>query len=306
MTSADSIAAQAAIWVDRMNRPAFDSAEGQRFDAWMSADPRHREAFAELAAVWDDPALLAACIEPVPAAERGPPSAIRRWRAALTIGAVAACASMVAFLGVTALPHQYASQPGQIRKVVLADGSTVELGGNSAIDVQFLPWRRHVALDHGEASFDVAHDAARPFTVVVDAARVTVLGTAFHIDRLADDRMVVGVSRGLVQVGNGETRLAVAADEAAEIKSGVLKRVPMQPEQQISSNWFVARDAPLADLAEKLRRFARQPIEIETARAASMRITGRFDVSDVEGTLTTLRQAYDVQVSTRRSTICLR
>ncbi len=306
MTSGDSIAAQAATWVDRMNRPAFDSADGRRFDAWMNADPRHREAFAELAAIWDDPALATACIAPPPAEEKAPSGMVRRWRAALTIGAVAACVSALAFLGVAALPHEYASGPGEIRKVVLADGSTVELGGNSAIDVQLLPWHRHVALEHGEASFDVAHDAARPFTVTVDAARVTVLGTAFHIDRLAANRMVVGVSRGLVRVGNGAATLALGADEAAEVKGDVLKRVPIQPEQQISSNWFVARDAPLADLVEKLRRYARQPIEIETARAASMPVTGRFDVSDVEGTLTTLREAYDVQVSTRRSTLYLR
>lgn len=304
--SADSITAQAAIWLDRMNRPAFDSADGRRFDAWMNADPRHREAFAELSAIWDDPKLAEACVAPTPVIQRAPPDAMRCWRTAFTVGAVAACASAIALVGIPALPRAYASGPGEVRKVVLADGSTIELGGNSAIDVQMLPWQRRVELDRGEASFDIAHDARRPFTVAVDATRVTVLGTAFHINRLAANRMVVGVSRGLVRVDSGTQTLAVAADEAAEVKGRVLEQVPLQPEQQISSNWFVARDAPLAELVEKLRRYARQPIDIETNQAASIRVTGRFDVSDVEGTLATVSQAYDVQVTTGRSTVSVR
>ncbi len=297
MTSTDSISAQAAMWADRMNRSAYDSADGRRFDAWMNADPRHREAFAEISAIWDDPQLAEACLDPAATAQRASPGVLRRWRTALALGAVAACASAIAFIGVSALPHQYESGPGEIRKIVLADGSTVELGGNSSVDVQLLPWRRNVSLERGEASFDVAHEARRPFTVAVDAARVTVLGTAFHVDRMAHDRMVVGVSRGLVRVESGDATLAVAADEAAEIKGGMLERIPLQPEQQSSSNWFVARDAPLADLVEKLRRYARQPIAIGSDKAAAIRVTGRFDVSDVDGTLATLRQAYDVQTA---------
>lgn len=304
--STDAIAEQAAMWLDRMNRPAFDSADGRRFDAWMNADPRHREAFAELAAIWDGLELAEAFTSPAPPMPAASPAAAHRWRMPLAISAVAACAALLLLLVVPALPRQYASGPGEIREVVLADGSTVELGGNSAIDVQLLPWRRKVALDHGEASFDIAHDARRPFTVAVDATRVTVLGTAFHIDRMGRDRMVVGVSRGLVRVDKGDATLAVAANQAAQVMGGAPQRMTLQPEQQMSSNWFVARDAPLADLVEKLRRYSPRPIRIETAIAASMRVTGRFDVSDVEGTLTVLREAYDVDVSTRPSMILVR
>lgn len=299
------------MWLDRMNRPAFDSADGRRFDAWMNTDPRHREAFAELAAIWDSPELAEACASPTPtpmAAPAAPPPSARghRWRRPFAIGAAAACAALVPLLVVPAVPRQYASGPGEIREVVLADGSTVELGGNSAIDVQFLPWRRKVALDNGEARFDIAHDAHRPFTVTVDTTRVTVLGTAFHIDRMGPDRMVMGVSRGLVRVDSGNATLAVAANQAVQLMGGAPERVMLQPEQQVSSNWFVARDAPLADLVEKLRRYSPRPIRIETGKAASMRVTGRFDVSDVDGTLDVLKQAYDVDVSTRPSIILVR
>ncbi|MEA3540504.1 MAG: DUF4880 domain-containing protein [Pseudomonadota bacterium] len=77
MTSSDSISAQAAIWADRMNRSAYDSADGRRFDAWMNADPRHREAFAEISAIWDDPQLAEACLAPAPTGQLASPGVLR-------------------------------------------------------------------------------------------------------------------------------------------------------------------------------------------------------------------------------------
>lgn len=291
------------MWLDRMNRPAFDSADGPCFDAWMNADPRHRAAFAELAAIWDGDELTAAFANAAEQTLAHPRTLALPWRRALAAATAVACAAAVALVVVPAWPRHYATAPGERRQVVLADGSTVGLGGNTAIRVQLLPWRRDVALEQGEAGFDIAHDASRPFAVAVDETRVTVLGTAFHVDRLAPDRMVVNVSRGRVRVDSGDTRLALAKDEAAQVRGDVLEKVALLPEQAVGSTWFVARDAPLAHLVEKLRRFSHREISIESGKAASLRVTGRFDVSDVEGTLAVLNQAYDVDVATHTSSI---
>lgn len=303
MGSADIIHAQAAIWLDRMNRAAFDSANGPGFDAWMNADPRHRAAFAELAAIWDSEELALACTAPPAASSRSAAVISRTWRRVLATTAIAACAAGLALVVMPALPRAYASDPGRARLVTLADGSTIQLGGNSTVRVRLLPWRRDVKLDRGEASFDIAHDADRPFTVQVDATRVTVLGTAFHVDRLAPNRMLVGVSRGRVQVDARGSGMALTAAQAAQVRAGKLLRVPLQPEQERASKWFVARDAPLADLAEKLRRYSSRRINVGSDKAARLRVTGRFDVSDVEGTLATLNQAYDIQVAVQPSII---
>ena len=70
---------------------------------------------------------------------------------------------------------------GESRTVTLADGSQVNLSGGSAIGVDITSEERRVRLLSGEAFFDVAHDAARPFTVEAGEARIVVLGTAFDV-----------------------------------------------------------------------------------------------------------------------------
>ena len=304
MRSSEQTAAEAAGWLDRMNRSAFDSAEGARFDAWMSADPRNREAFAEMAAIWDDRLLEQACatVREAPATERvaadvlrHPLSQPRRW---LPLAALAAAAAVAALLFVPAIPVSYQTAPGVTRTIALPDGTTLALGGNSAVTVQYWPWQREVELTRGEAGFDVAHSNWRSFAVDAGSARIGVLGTAFHVDRLSQGRVSVGVARGKVRLSDAMSHLDLTAGQAALASGSVLRRVTLESEQnRPDSHWFVMRDAPLGDLVEKMRRFSTAPITVDAALASDLRLTGRFRVSRTGETLALLRQGYGLDIS---------
>jgi ferric-dicitrate binding protein FerR (iron transport regulator) len=66
--------------------------------------------------------------------------------------------------------------------VTLSDGSIVELLPNSTLSypVDFNAAKREVVLK-GEGNFDIAKDAARPFSVNSNAVLITVLGTRFTV-----------------------------------------------------------------------------------------------------------------------------
>ncbi len=64
---------------------------------------------------------------------------------------------------------------------LLADGSTVELAGGSALSVSFGTDYRQLRLVAGEPFFAVAADAARPFIVEAGEGRTRALGTAFDV-----------------------------------------------------------------------------------------------------------------------------
>jgi len=96
--------------------------------------------------------------------------------------------------------------------VRLADGSTaVPFGGHegSLAVVEDTPQRIVVALAKGGARFDVIPRPERVFLVRAGEVTVSVLGTAFSVERVAD-RVGVTVTRGTVQVdwGAGARRLA--------------------------------------------------------------------------------------------------
>ncbi len=102
---------------------------------------------------------------------------------------------------------------GQVKKLVLPDGSAVWLNAGSTMRVaeDFATTRlRNVYLDEGEAFFEVKHDTARPFKVITSSITTRVLGTSFNVKaykRLATAS--VTVRTGKVQVSSAQRTLAL-------------------------------------------------------------------------------------------------
>jgi transmembrane sensor len=71
----------------------------------------------------------------------------------------------------------------QKKALALIDGSTVELSPNSTLSYpeSFNSLKRDVIL-RGEASFDIAQDVAKPFSVSINSILITVLGTRFTVN----------------------------------------------------------------------------------------------------------------------------
>lgn len=87
--------------------------------------------------------------------------------------------------------------------VILPDGSTVLMNEHAELTyspTSFQKGSRDVTL-RGEAYFDIAHDPAKPFRVQSGAVVTRVLGTAFNVN-MQEDKVVVTVTRGLVEVGS--------------------------------------------------------------------------------------------------------
>ena len=76
----------------------------------------------------------------------------------------------------------------------------LRLNGATSLDVRLEADKRSVTLARGEAWFDVAHDAARPFSVTAGNSSTRVLGTAFDVD-MARGEVKLAVYRGQVRFG---------------------------------------------------------------------------------------------------------
>src|SRR5262245_8695327 len=146
---------------------------------------------------------------------------LKRKRRRRAVAATAGVASLVgiAVLALFVVPGRHAVvrpvvQPtdGTVR---FADGSTAAPSGGpeaSLAVVEDTPERTVVALARGGARFDVVPRSGRVFSVRAGAVTVTVLGTAFSVERVAD-RVGVTVTRGAVHVDWGAGARRVAAGE---------------------------------------------------------------------------------------------
>src|SRR6202034_2266527 len=93
----------------------------------------------------------------------------------------------------------FETEIGENRRLTLADGSVISLGGNTRIEVAMSENVRAIELTKGEALFKVAKDAARPFKVRAGDATIIAVGTEFNVER-DSDRAVVSVTEGRVEV----------------------------------------------------------------------------------------------------------
>ena len=101
---------------------------------------------------------------------------------------------------------------------VLPDGSTVVLQEGSRLSYDADAFNiddRQLVLE-GQAFFDVAHDAGRPFVVSHGNSAVRVTGTAFNL-RAAGSEMEVEVSEGTVVLQHAGSEVPVAAHRAAHV-----------------------------------------------------------------------------------------
>lgn len=213
---ADMIEQVAADWLAE-REDGLALARAREFERWCRRDPRHAAAVARLEQAC---ALLRRMpqvreeLQPVvefPAASRtgaqtdGGNRRAQWWRLGLGLAA----AVVLAALGwwqwprASTEPVRYATSAGGYERVLLADGSTLELNASSEALVDFSAGERRVALRAGEAHFSVARDPGRPFVVEAAGVAVRAVGTAFNV-RIAEAAVEVLVTEGRVAVASAE------------------------------------------------------------------------------------------------------
>jgi transmembrane sensor len=262
----------------------------------MAASPDHREAFAELLALWRSDALGEAAGD-IPL-RRAPRQA--RWIGWASGLAAVAAALLVVVAAPLRQDQLFETTRGHGQAVRLADGSQVQLSGAARLQVrQGLFWR-HASLEAGEAFFDVRHERNRPFEVAVGDARVRVLGTAFDIDRQASGRSEFAVYRGAVRLTSaGGASARLVRGERAAVEAGAIVRLsrPAGDAPDWLSGWFEASDTTLGQLLEEIGRFADRPVVTNQATLADRRISGRFHVAEPTAALAAASLAYGLTVT---------
>jgi len=118
---------------------------------------------------------------------------------------------------------------GNQYQLVLSDGSKVWLNAASSLryPASFTGSDRTVELT-GEAYFEIAKNAARPFRVMVGGLQVNVLGTSFNINAYDDEDLIrTSLLEGAVNVtSHDKTGRLQPGEEASVQKDGGLRIAP--------------------------------------------------------------------------------
>lgn len=274
----------AAAWVVRLEAAGLGDAEAVAFDAWLSASPENAQAFD---AALEVSQAYSRHAEPVARAIPRRHSATRRpdRRAFVGVGAIAAAAAIAVLIApqVVAPPtsETYVTAKGERRTLTLADGSRVDLNAGTRVTITLTRDARSVVLDEGQAVFDVAHDANRPFTVATGDRTVRVVGTQFDVRR-RDGRLSVTVARGAVEVrpSQGETgrSFRLHPGQRLEHLEGVVgaKVAAAMPAEVLGwrTGRLVYRGQTLAEVVSDLNQQWAAPILIDDPTLAATPVSG--------------------------------
>ena len=305
--TAKEIDVAAADWAARLDRGVLSPEDEARLDAWLAADPRRAGAFAKARAValYSERArALGSHFDPQAFSgkafsSRSPAFSPARRRLLWGTAAAAGIGAVLTGYSLAAAGEVYTTRRGEMRVIPLADGSVVNLNTDSRIKVHYSAARRTIHLDRGEALFDVARDAARPFVVQAGDTEVKAVGTSFSVQRLADAPVQVLVREGVVEVdrgqgqGGGAVRLNANMRAVAPIATGFAAPAPIRAtivapvEVERAVAWREGRIAfegeTLSEAVKDFQRYSDTRIVIDDPSIAREEVTGLFEANDPVG-----------------------
>lgn len=313
---------EATDWLILLQETPDDPDVQRDFQAWLYRDPDHERAWEATAHTGDlMTSNLAACratwqpfLSNLRADDtRGDASASvakvsvladapGRWRldrgrrrAALALAGAAIAASLIAVVigpdVMTNLEADYRTDTAEIDTIHLADNSEIILAPQSAVRVTYGATERHVDLLRGEAFFEVAHNAKRPFRVGINDVTVTVVGTGFDI-RKGYSRTEVAVAHGVVRVANAPggatgqstspTETLRAGQSVAVSDWGAMTRgiLPVSQVAAWRNHQLIAQDQPLGEVVDRLRPYFDGKIFLVDDGLAARPVTGVYNLDD--------------------------
>jgi transmembrane sensor len=332
-------AARAAEWFARLRANGVRGRERRAFEHWQSEAADNAAAYAEIEELWDSIGD-SAVEDPIMAMRRealalAPARPERRW---LPYGAIAASLVAVFALGAVLMLRAPGGSTGQTAQVAgtgtlgttlyrtevgerstsrLPDGSVVQLNTDTVVRVAYSDGERLIELVRGEAVFEVAKDADRPFIVASGNERVIAHGTQFNVRR-RDAVTEVTLIEGKVSV---------------EREGGLLRRAQtamLRPGQQLvaaedPAKAFVVRDAdvgkvvtwrdgrmsfdgePLSSVIAEMNRYSTRKLEIADPSLGALPVSGVFKTGSPETFAGALQASFPIvrSVDAKRDTIVL-
>jgi transmembrane sensor len=277
---------EAAAWFARLNRRSVPLQMLEDFRVWRQ-NPRNRAAYQAVEATWRETAALANDPEISAALDaalvRRATNKPARWIWP-TVGVTASLAVLTAFAVLTSGPS-YATRVGEQRLVRLGDGTAMRLDTDTRVAVAFRDGERTVQLFQGQAFFDVAHDATRPFIVAAGPMSVRAIGTRFDVRRDGAEAKVTLVE-GIIQVrgsGAGPNGWTLRAGEQASLGH---RPAHVAADVAQATSWttgrVIFRGLPLSDAIDEINRYSPHKIRLEAPAVAEVPVTGSFQTGDVD------------------------
>jgi len=328
--------AEAAAWIVRLHGPHRCAELEAAFRSWLQAHPENGKQFERVTEVWD-----AGSGVPVP----GVPRLKRRKEASRGREWSLAAVLLLLFCGLAGwvtwrawVDPTYTTGVGEQRVVRLDDGTRLSLNSGTHVRITYSDSERRVELVRGEAFFEVAHNAARPFIVTAGSQQVIATGTTFVV-RYEAARTAVTLLEGSVTVSpvpdisvqanvlstnrhpaisahasppsadTADVGLTLAPGERVTFAAGGGRRLD-EPKIEAVTAWrrgeVMLDSTQLEDAVAELNRYDKNTLIIDDPQIATLSISGIYHAGDSSGFAHTIAKLYGLEIVEQSNRIHLR
>jgi len=305
--------AEAAAWITRLHGPDRTTEMEAGFQRWLNESSENRIEFEALTDLWMSAGAVPA--GRVPRLERWErPRRKMRFRLVLAAAVLPLIVVALWFFH-EPLEPPYATEIGEGRMVQLSDKSRIWMNADTRLRVRFDKRQRRIELIQGEAFFEVARNASRPFVVAVGGHAVTAVGTAFVV-RYDPNRTAITLVEGKVAISSTappeQTRVdapwVLTAGERLTLSSAGAPKID-EPSVDSVLAWrrgeVVLNDTPLPEAVAEMNRYDKTPIVIEGSAIEALRISGLFHTGDNEGFARSVAKMYHLDLQEQGGRIYL-
>jgi transmembrane sensor len=305
MNNCEAIEARAAEWlIERQDKESWSAEDRDALEEWLAQSPAHEIAFLRLEEAWGRSQRLSALHPPAPESLPRMAPLLLRIAAALVVAAAIGGFAAAQLMR----PHDrvFSTPVGGHESITFADGSKVELNTNTVLRARMTTEQRVVYLEKGEAFFQIRHDAAHPFVVMVGDRRITDLGTQFVVRR-EPGGLKVAVVQGRVWFDPADRQspsqsAMLTPGDVATVTANKM-RVTHATARTLATglSWrrgvLVFDNTTLADAAAELNRYNSRKLVIADPAIASETIGGTFGTGDIEAFARVARTALGLHVA---------
>ena len=264
--------------------------EEMRVREWMDASEENRRAYFRERKMYDMTLLLTDESE-IKSAPKPEKNNVRFFIKFIEIAAVAVVTLVITLFYKNREEQNYwltaqkiSAPAGQRVQLELSDGTQVWLNARTKIEypAAFVGKDRRVKLD-GEAYFQVAKNASKPFIVQTSKGDVEVLGTKFNVESYSDDNtFTTALMEGAVKVTAGGYQCNLKPNQMAYLKDGKIRVAPI--EDYNPYRWregiISFKNETFPDIIHEFEKYYGVEFRIENKTVMSYRCSGKFRHSD--------------------------
>ncbi len=299
---------QAAEWYGLLRSGDAVDADKDRWKSWLDSDPEHQQAWQYVEAVSQQFSQIKSQTqsrELVNGLHEANQRVVRRRQLLFSMAALLGTGAL-GWLSwnktplpvlVNRLRGDHSTSIGEIKEVVLNDGTQLWLNTASAVNQIYSADRRLLELLGGEILINTADDKTRSFWVKTDHGSLRALGTEFTVRKKGNETLLT-VFDGAVEITTRSGKKRVI--ESGEQTYFTNDLIGQQETANIARKaWhrdmFVAKDIPLSLLVDELRRYRQGHIGL-APELNDLKVFGSFPLQDTNKALELLAFALPVDV----------